>query len=135
MIRVNDPTGEPYELYPELVQAWHDGVSRLPRLTVEKVSIDVTVAPGWARKDAPEWTRNDAPESMRKESNWHISRLLRSTRVGRFYIQDNIDGISRLSGHIFTHYEQKVTISFTGTLGRGTTHFKPQVSDYCTAGE
>jgi hypothetical protein len=108
-----------HHLVLDLMWNWYDGVAGLPRSTIENISLDVTVAPGWTREDASERTRNEAPDGMLKDSKWYFERLLRDSRIGRIFSNDRLVDIPRLARLIFNHFERNVTIKLTGTLGSG----------------
>lgn len=123
----------PPETYRGLVQAWYDGVPKLPLSTIEVISLDVTVAPGWTREDALE--RTASSEWQRRESKWHYGRLLRDARIGSIFLGNHTVGILRLASRLFHAYEWNVTINLTGKTGRGSNNFESKMTDPCIAGE
>lgn len=108
--------GRPEVLHTELVQAWIQAVSQLPKENRE-VLLDITPAPGWLRGPQQVYGLND---------------LLLDNRVARCFMGDeHIHNISDLVQHVHERFAGKISVKLTGTLSRRSERFVLEVLGQC----
>jgi hypothetical protein len=103
-------------LQPELVLAWIEAVSLLPK-ECREVLLDITPAPGWLRR----------PHQM-----YQVNELLLDNRISRCFMGDrHVPNISALIQHIHERFAGKIRVNLTGTLCMRSERFMVGVLARC----